>query len=106
MEKLSDDETYEKYTKILDITLRTCATMLAIVFAYTLGARGIVESIRPLLIALTICLIVTIFLSGATLVSGSKEEPKTLRNMAIICFGLMLALTIGMLLLLIYAIYG
>jgi hypothetical protein len=80
--------------------------MLAIVFAYTLGARDIVQSTHPFVILLAIVLIVIIFLSGTALVSGSKDEPKTLRNIAFICFGMMLASTIGMLLLLILAIYG
>lgn len=99
------NDEYDKYVRILDITLRTCATMLAIVFAYTLGQRTISLGLQVWVTILVVLLTVTVLVSGATIIFGRRSEPKTLKGFAIFSFMMMIGLVIGMLILLLLTIW-
>lgn len=103
---MSKEDDYEKYMRILNVVFRTCATMLAIVFAYTLGAGYIPLTVQVFVTMLVLFLTVTFLLSGLGIILGRRSEPGTLKSLALFSFFMMIGLVIGMLVLLIYAIYG
>lgn len=96
---------YDKYMRILDITLRTCATMLSIVFAYTLASQKISLVLQVWVTILIVFLTVTILISGIGIIFGRRSEPNTLKALALISFGMMVFLIIGMLILLLLTIW-
>ena len=103
MPKQSND--YDKYVRILDITLRTCATMLAIVFAYTLGNPNMPLTLQLWVTILVVFLTVTVLISGGTIILGRKSEPNTLKGFALLSFFMMVGLIFAMLILLLLTIW-
>ena len=101
--KQNDD--YEKYMGVLDIVLRTCATMLAIIFAYTLGSQSISFILQLWVTILVVFLTVTVLISGVSIILGRKTEPKTLKGLALFSFVMMVGLIICMLILLLLTIW-
>jgi len=103
---MSEEENgYEKYMHILDVVFRTCATMLAIIFAYILGNQNISLNIQVGITLLVVFLTVTFLISGACMISGRPSEPQTLKVLAAISFLMMIILVICMLALLLLTIW-
>jgi hypothetical protein len=99
------NDEYNKYMRILDITLRTCATMLSIVFAYTLAGQSMTILLRVWVTLVVVFLTITILFSGFGIIFGDKNEPKTLKRLAYISFIMMMCLIVGMLILLLFSVW-
>ncbi len=101
-----ENSDYEKHMRILDIVLRTCATMLAIIFAYTLSDRSISLILQVWVTILVVVLTVVVLVSGIAIVSGRRSEPHSLKISAYFCLLMLVGLIIGMLILLLLTIWG
>jgi hypothetical protein len=96
---------YDKYMRILDITLRTCATMLSIIFAYTLASQKMAVLLQAWVTVTVVFLTVTILLSGIGIILAKRSEPTALKGLALFSFFMMIALILAMLVLLLLAIW-
>ena len=100
----STKEDYDKYMRILEVTVQTCATMLAIVFAYTLASRQNLAS--QVWVTVTIVLLTgTTMFSGAGIVLAKKDEPNALKGLALISFFMLIGVILAMLILLLFTIW-
>jgi hypothetical protein len=100
----STKEDYDKYMRILEVTIQTCATMLALVFAFTLANRQNVTSIAWVTAAI-VFLTGAIMFSGAGIVLAKKDELDTLKGLAFISFFMLIGVIVAMILLLLYTIW-
>jgi hypothetical protein len=98
-------EDYDKYMRILEVTVQTCATMLAVVFAYTLASQNMALSLRVWVTVTVFFLTVTIFFSGTGMILANKNEPKALKGLALISFIMLIGVILAMLGLLLLAIW-
>jgi len=96
---------YDKYVRILGITVQTCATMLAIVFAYTLASQNMDLTLRVWVTVTIFFLTATIFFSGTGMILANKNEPKALKGLALVSFIMMIGVILAMLILLLLAIW-
>jgi hypothetical protein len=97
-------EIYEKYMRILEVTIQTCATMLALVFAFTLANRQNLTS--QVWVTITIVFLTgAIIFSGAGIVLAKKDEPNALRGFALISFAMLIGVIVAMILLLLFTIW-
>ena len=103
---MSIENDYAKYMRILEIVFRTCATMLAIIFAYTLSTPNVPLSLQLYVTLLVIFLTIDVFLSGIGIIFGRKDELHMLKGLAFTSFIIMVCLIIGMLILLLVTIYA
>jgi len=100
------DDDYDKYMRILDIIFRTSATILAIIFAYTLSVGRMPWELKIYVTILVAFLTGLIFASGLIILSGRRSELDTLKDQVKYCFLAMLILLFGMLALLLVAVYS
>ena len=100
------EEIYDKYLRVAGIVLRTTATLLAIIFAYTLSAERLHYGLQVYITILVILLTIVSLISGLAILLGRKEEPETFKWFVIASFLMMIILIVLMLILLLVTVYG
>jgi hypothetical protein len=97
-------EDYDKYMRILEVTVQTCATMLAIVFA--LASQKMTLGLQVWVTVALVFLTVTILFSGAGIVLAKKTEPSALKGLALTSFFMLIGVILLMLVVVLFTIWS
>ena len=104
-EEVEKEKEIGNYHRLADVALKTCATILAIIFAYTFSIGKMPEGFFLLVSGLGLLILISILCSIISLILFKKEQLSIIKWLGIISVVLMFIAIFFMLVLLAAALY-